>query len=1734
MTLTIFLLLCVLILPGLWLGMYRRDQSKMLGFPARPFIWSVVWLVLGGAGIWLVNAYTYPSNPDRFFPNTAYHVLEHEGFVFQDTLNLVDDTNPAASLLDGKEGMLTLRGGQKPQLKHRNFYEPIFVREAQGYHLDNAPKSWVIKPDLELKGPQGFYLAMEIQEDLNADTAAYTFQFAPKGEKKRSEFNLLLSRGYPLADIVRRVPGWEAFPDLGRWLEGAKLVRENYGDPTSPLYYFPTRLQADSIHLGTLDWKGRTNLEPDQDFFLGLGLDRGPVMTLEVQDKKTLLRYRFPPKYHLDSKPENDLFVCSNFSDVAQNAIQGGYFFPLLREEENQFHINAGIKYLTGNAQTELQLQVIDHQRPGSEKAKRIWGGDTFKLFARDGKTQWQFHLEDLRASSPIGPWHLRGFVFLFVALVLFTLHQMGPKGINPFEPAIYILVFAFLTVRILLQWRMAVFPPVEDVSLGEWNFLRSGRHFYITLGITVLWFAIRLIVLPAGKTKGIWQSFLERIEDGKESLNKWLEQNPVWNWIRDGLESDRWLPFVLRYGALFISGFILLAGLRLLGLSQVERFMNIAYPIGFFFLVEYIHLKYRNHSKKFRYRGIDPFALFNAIFTAFYLALSDAGFSIIFLLFLLLWEAVRAVHEAVQGKQRKKPRPFWTKAIICIAVLFLLILFADQLIGFIFNQSAWFYWTFILPITGISTWYFAGVVLRDRDIEGWKWQLIPVAGILALMTIVSPIGIQKIQDLSYVKYRAAIHWQNLDDIIAEEAFDSGEMGQILRAAQNQWFINNYLRPADEQSPSKAFNLKPHFNKGSSYTTQTTDLVVTRYIISEHSSAVLLFLVLLLLLAPALFILTFSVRKDQLMAPLGALLLLFAIALFIWLTATNRFVFFGQDFPMVSLTSLFTLVFSLGILLFALYQAQGAKVESFSFRPLLVLPFGALLAYVFFLSINRNLLEEGKFDFNLSLDQAKADFDRLDQEFIYFQDTLQTEMGTDSLLQTFYAALPDKKISDQPFSQSVFEHLVLNQEVKTDPEELLHLVSRNGTYRFALNRSYFLIQPPKKQGYDWEGNLYAANEGSGAYLLDLGDRSRRLRIPVKGLGTNFEGSIEDRKDRINFATVPPTWTPPDQAGMVLAWAEQTEDKGEAFTITNSQNGAAQYSHDFSSPAIRLTANDYIVFPDASGTPLRFQYLEDYRHYLAKNIWLNGEQRLFYPLGDKLLWAYYYANSVRSAYKGTAQRQQDVSVSIDYGLTEALSEKVGARFKANKWEDQRLGVVAINGDGQLRLLLDHHKGQIDPNDIRDFNEKTREFYLRNNNRLERETFGNINLLKLQNGPGSTLKPIVYAAVSSQYNLGWSRLDVAATPGDVLRAVRTDEKQEEVKWFGGKEINLSWSGINDGDLARIPPRDYIVKSKNLYHSMVMFLGSYAKEDLEKRLSWQILLPPDASKPELNFPLLSYKGAIKRFNPEFWPRTNPNSSTYFGNKSSLLALGLMDNFDLPTFGKRDRPQSQHQDFDPDSKDIFSASRLGYVLYGYPENSYFYQIDRAVQGHYWFIKGMKQVTAGADPIRVTPLKMAEMTGKLFHFNPSFQVSLSDTVANNRNLVWDADSSWQGEYLPFVQEYLYGSMRSVVQNGTAGPLGSLIRGWKSPYYYYGKTGTIGNAEDEDSIDDKFLSLVISKGNLQEMSPQEIQSNKFYVLFISGMKLDIQPSNERWAMIADVVKEVEASYLFKSYMNGEE
>ena len=105
--------------------------------------------------------------------------------------------------------------------------------------------------------------------------------------------------------------------------------------------------------------------------------------------------------------------------------------------------------------------------------------------------------LEDLRASNPYSRTLIIGFILGLMGLVFITVHLVQLPKAGTVELMVYMVLFAFLTVRVLLQWRMSTFVPVEDVRPGEWAFLRSLGHFWKTVMVTGGFFALRWLFIP-------------------------------------------------------------------------------------------------------------------------------------------------------------------------------------------------------------------------------------------------------------------------------------------------------------------------------------------------------------------------------------------------------------------------------------------------------------------------------------------------------------------------------------------------------------------------------------------------------------------------------------------------------------------------------------------------------------------------------------------------------------------------------------------------------------------------------------------------------------------------------------------------------------------------------------------------------------------------------------------------------------------------------------------------------------------------------------------------------------------------------------------------------------------------------------------------------------------------------------------------------------------------------------
>src|SRR4030095_274120 len=103
-------------------------------------------------------------------------------------------------------------------------------------------------------------------------------------------------------------------------------------------------------------------------------------------------------------------------------------------------------------------------------------------------------------------------------------------------------------------------------------------------------------------------------------------------------------------------------------------------------------------------------------------------------------------------------------------------------------------------------------------------------------------------------------------------------------------------------------------------------------------------------------------------------------------------------------------------------------------------------------------------------------------------------------------------------------------------------------------------------------------------------------------------------------------------------------------------------------------------------------------------------------------------------------------------------------------------------------------------------------------LLRKKIGNINLLRLNPGPGSTLKPVVFSAIASQLYMDW----------DAFAAEGFSKPQQ---YYGGEKVAEYDFEKNNGRITNVV--DYLKYSDNYYHSNLLLLGSYPKQSLQQLL-------------------------------------------------------------------------------------------------------------------------------------------------------------------------------------------------------------------------------------------------------------------------------------------------------------
>jgi len=393
-------------------------------------------------------------------------------------------------------------------------------------------------------------------------------------------------------------------------------------------------------------------------------------------------------------------------------------------------------------------------------------------------------------------------------------------------------------------------------------------------------------------------------------------------------------------------------------------------------------------------------------------------------------------------------------------------------------------------------------------------------------------------------------------------------------------------------------------------------------------------------------------------------------------------------------------------------------------------------------------------------------------------------------------------------------------------------------------------------------------------------------------------------------------------------------------------------------------------------------------------------------------------------------------------------------------------------------------------------------------LLRKQVGNINLLRMNPGPGSTLKPIVFAAIASQLQLDW----------DAFAAEGFSKKQQ---FFGGEKVGEYDFEKNNGRIASVV--DYLRYSDNYYHANLLLLGSYSKQGLQDLLARHFAR--QNATAAYSWPYFSYQGKQYWLNGfENWPGYN-NGKANFGSDSSFVSVGLVNNFGIYTFrnGKgADRFSSVYDSL------LFRESykKSGFIL---PEYALFDQKGTGMdtrKPNEVFMSSFRGHVKGSSQVMVPPLKMLDVFGKLVSQSKNYALTLNPYAGESEFTPFHTDNGVRyNNYLSIIREKVMEGMKQALFNGTAARLGRQLKNG-APYYYYAKTGTTG--DDETKTKSKLFAIVISQKDIT--APDfNFRKNKFYTIYFTSQNGPVKQNEE---FQAAVIRFVQESPAFKKYMNG--
>ena len=1610
-------------------------------------------LLFGGLAIYTFNNYV---NPDKnIFYNHDHHALKIEGMkVYEGFMvagnngqSFLDNSTISGSVqvasYDDEMVELQLNGVTVPI--YTKYYtdkgaplKDICINQESLFYYPSENKNDDLKVSFinryDELGSNVTRLDLEILQrhedhifNRCKDSTLYIFSYGDR--RDTSSFTAFLTNGYELQSIAR-----DAYTITD--LSGVNIIRPtiyrnlknrekaNKYTPQDYLIALEKQNEIKSISINgsdpiSVDYKLRERatikIPYGRAFYIGSGKDATASVKFEkVNDQgngnfEVAIKYELPRYQPLSSTNrgrETTLMVTSSIvnaqddpeaSGLINNITENLVVAKLFENNGNSMHIKPFfVSYISDISSVDMLFRVLTDN--GATIKSDIKAGEKFpSILSRDNNYEWIVSVENFKDTTPF---YASKLIWILIVVIILSSTMMYISSVNylytAVECAAYLLLIAYLTVKLFLLWRVTVFSPVTSISFYEFHHYRDASWlnsiwwaigaFYLIITIVKI-----LIIHPITLSEADDRRVLMRYSEMRPSFwNKvlltscfaismsvvalaWKEIVSIWLcWtlviaclviisilLKRVLEQHIVTYVFMGIVALVVimailSPFSIVAAMAipsLLSAVCLVRLIALVFPkdqlkwvvcltivlvAGIYVTIErllnmpmvrvlggaliYFAMDwfiYKMFAKPYdeSFRDIDRNETSNSN-TAFVLSVwnmmcmsaatlyADGGYGIMFTLFMIfaLWVKIIDVSNFSNYNhiERKSTIPV-VLSLIMVALVGVIFNYKRIFLGLYNTVSAGKAWLFML-IAIVIVLLFIFAVMWVLNIKGKRVTfrnesislphlVIPMIAFVAMAFVLNFDILDKFTG-GHTEYRIRVHMEKPAEVLAKVETDT-QQNKFLQASLNDWILYEYQNIGEDikafgEDGNGYFKLQPQSKIGAMWFAQTTDICLSRYIIAEHG----MMLAWLFVASFALFLLialqALAVERWARLITIQVALLLAVQALMIFLANTRAFIFFGQDFPLISITSRLAAWYFVILMLLCVGAALfGKRQFNTLVRPVDMYDIygdGADLAIrigkrnqtsIYFICILFVAAAVSLYISGRNTDNAKG--------LIYGQE--KKNVSTETLIENTsvgnYASYHDG-IYDIEFLMALVNHdldnhitpalksyqRTLNKRVplKRDMSAFVKSLFEYDTMKMAIDKcdslTRRLLNNYIKSGskHNRASNIiclrnvrtidYQKVRGRDGFRVVYQDT---LEFAMGVNAVNYQmpnrrrsqwcGSIIEQKrdatsdsvniDQNNVLFIPKRITGGEDVQLVKADANrQLTVIGADGIIALSPNGVN---------VVNVRSSDYVI-DGANGTLNNLPLQRN--NYFAKNILINGSRAFIYPFGHKMFWARDIVANVITEYKKLSSKEKaewvnkDVVLSVNSNLTSQIynvyRNVLGSL--SNKEVASDRSVIVADGDGKVRAMVDYRfndKYRVNPNDYNRIAKISDSLFINFEKGRASETryFGNFARNVLRRGPGSTQKPIVWTAVTTMYNTGWWK-DLK-----LVKPVENDLTKENNRYYlfskyAGSNIERQFRSLYYDEVGRNGLLDiqyYMYKSSNYYNSIMAYIGTYTKEVL-----------------------------------------------------------------------------------------------------------------------------------------------------------------------------------------------------------------------------------------------------------------------------------------------------------------